>query len=768
MGAGFLPLPGEPAPPGALTAPKALETVRLLAAGTNPYARLVECRTNTTADIVVLDVEVQLPQHRLHDIRRHERTAAVFPRDDEQRPDVLALRPDFPLVPHLNLQLTERPRSLCLYDRLWPEIRLDWTAPTFVELIRAWLALTAQGRLHGDDQPLEPLLPDGIEDLVMPSDLFNPDLQKAHPLAVVRVPSGNKRWTYIAHHPSSAPTDRDREPQFIGIVVTSNPRVHGVIHSAPKNLAELHDYMASADGDVLGTLRARFRDWPSEEFQALQGAYPIIILHLPKTRSAGAPPENTEVRAFVALATVKEVGQAIDAWGITAGHRGLLLHVDDTKRGQEIQIHPLNPRRTLSRSFAANLNAVAPSTPLRISAIGVGALGSQVVLNLVRSGFGQWTLIDDDIMLPHNAARHALDGHFVGQSKAEALAAVANRTIDSGDIARAVVANVWRPGEQGEELLVALRESDLILDMSASIAVARYLTRGVESPARRASAFLNPSGTGLTLLVEDASRRAPLDLLEMQFYRQLIDRSELTAFLDRTDGAVRAGQSCRDTSARMPQDLVALHAGIASRALRKAIEAQDATIRAWRVDEHTQRVDAVEVVVAEPVTQRARGWTICTDSHLLQSVVDLRSRKLPNETGGVLVGHFDMTRKIAYVVDAVPSPPDSKEWPTVYIRGCRGLRNRISEIGRATGGMLEYVGEWHSHPDGSGTSPSPDDGIVLGWLAKYMDPVGRPGILAIVGEGRQLAFYVNAAEINGRAAPGMRKLKGQLDSASRS
>ena len=57
--------------------------------------------------------------------------------------------------------------------------------------------------------------------------------------------------------------------------------------------------------------------------------------------------------------------------------------------------------------------------------------------------------------------------------------------------------------------------------------------------------------------------------------------------------------------------------------------------------------------------------------------MELRNAKLPNETGGVLVGSLDLERKIAYVIDTVPSPPDSEEWPTVYIRGCRGLRRQV-------------------------------------------------------------------------------------------
>ena len=65
---------------------------------------------------MIFEVEVQRGQHSAHDVRRRERIAAVFREDDAVAPEALALRSDFPLVPHvkaLNLTfLEEFPRSL--------------------------------------------------------------------------------------------------------------------------------------------------------------------------------------------------------------------------------------------------------------------------------------------------------------------------------------------------------------------------------------------------------------------------------------------------------------------------------------------------------------------------------------------------------------------------------------------------------------------------------------------------------------------------------
>ena len=63
---------------------------------------------------------------------------------------------------------------------------------------------------------------------------------------------------------------------------------------------------------------------------------------------------------------------------------------------------------------------------------------------------------------------------------------------------------------------------------------------------------------------------------------------------------------------------------------------------------------------------------------------------------------LDVTWLVAcglYVIDTIHSPADSKEKPTLYIRGCEGLEERVAAISAEAAGELEYIGEWHSHPD---------------------------------------------------------------------
>lgn len=69
----------------------------------------------------------------------------------------------------------------------------------------------------------------------------------------------------------------------------------------------------------------------------------------------------------------------------------------------------------------------------------------------------------------------------------------------------------------------------------------------------------------------------------------------------------------------------------------------------------------------------------------------------------------------------------------MYIRGCDELPELVDKITAITMGQLGYIGEWHSHPDGASTQPSPDDQQVLQWLVGHMQVESKPASMVIVG-----------------------------------
>ncbi len=119
-----------------------------------------------------------------------------------------------------------------------------------------------------------------------------------------------------------------------------------------------------------------------------------------------------------------------------------------------------------------------------------------------------------------------------------------------------------------------------------------------------------------------------------------------------------------------------------------------------------------------------------------------RRKRLPNETGGVLLGAIDHQQRTVYVATVLPSPSDSTEWPTAYIRGVKGLKETVEKAQAMSGGDLSYVGEWHSHPQGCNSAPSEDDRKAHQWLVGEMMKVGLPGVVFIQGEEREPTILI--------------------------
>ncbi len=710
------------------------------------FTSLVECRRSATSETVVLDVGVEVPQRRVHPIRPQERIAATFYEGDRCLPKVEALRVDFPLVPHLNLHVQEHPRSICLYEEQYESLRSRWTSPRFVHAIRRWLALTARGELHHEDQPLEPLLIEHAGHIIFPHDLGQNDA----PLERL----------YVTATTSSAPGDyfliTQREPPsgdappFVVSLHGCQPTVHGIINRSPRTLAALADLVADAGLDLLQEIRDRLKKWRYKDL----GSHIVCVILFPRTRELRGAVERVDKWAFILDDRLEDVGLKLDVWQRDADQLGIVIKPNLSKRGEDIPVVVLNPSSELTRSMAASLNGGLFAQDPRIAAVGVGALGSQVVMNLARSGFGTWTLIDSDRLMPHNVARHALVRHFVGSRKAEAMASMANNIVADASDFRSLPADVLSPRELGTKLTTAIQEADAVLNMSASVAVARSLACDIDAKARRMSLFLTPTGRDSVLLAEDELRAIRLDAIEMQYYHALVHEESLKGHFTPVDERWRYGQSCRDITSTLPQNLVALHAAIGARAVEKVLDQPGACISIWRSDE-TGNVRRVDVQPSPIICHKLGAWTVITDGSLLEELWQLRKAKLPTETGGVLFGSFDLARSIVYIVGTVPSPPDSVEWPTLYIRGCKGLQQAVDAVSQTTYGMLEYVGEWHSHPAGVPAAAGADDIQVFTWLTRLMDHEGLPAVMMIAGDPGRMSCFVDEISRQENLLPGV-------------
>jgi hypothetical protein len=737
----YYPVVGEPAEAGSLRLPKAVELVQLLRQPALPHVRLVGCQQFDNYELVVVDVEAEVPQYPVHDVRSVERVAIGFGPADTEHQTILALRRDFPLVPHLHFGAEGVARALCLYQVAYDDLKPTWTAAGLLRQLQLWLTQTARGELHAPDQTLEQAFYAPPRRLVLPAAFFSADASAIpEPLAVRFISKVLGQTILVASTTAESGTG-----QFASCVYTAPPQVHGLIHEQPHTIAALQGYLSATDTQFTDTLRQHLRALKDRvDFDAERRL--LLILRLPKQRTVDGPVEKTDVWAFASTSTLAEIGTDLGIWAVHEQTLAQLLTLDPDATGRHCPLELLNVVRALNQRAAAAYNGLRSSST-RYVAIGAGSLGSQVVNNLVRAGQGCWVWLDEDQYLPHNAARHYLPGNLVGVGKAQAMASLLRSTYEGADV-QAIAANVLRPAEA--QLTAAYEVAEVVLDMSASVAVARHLARGIKSSARRLSLFLNPSGTDLVLLAEPQDRAWQLDHMEMDYYRALLRQPELQGHLLQQGQPIRYAHACRDVSVQLPQDQVALHAAIGARAVRMAVAEPGARLKIWRSqpDLTTTAYD----VQASPYTEITAGnWTVVVSHQLLQEISDCRQVRLPNETGGILVGVFDTQQHRVYIVDHIRSPPDSQESPTGYVRGVEGVPEELARISDCTGRQVGYVGEWHSHPDRYPTDPSEDDKVLFSRLQYESKEKGLPAIMAISGAVGVTGWYVGDVT-NGRGA----------------
>jgi len=681
-------------------------------------------------EIIIIDVEVELPQRPINDIRKKERLAVHFL--EGVLPRVYTLRSDFPLVPHINLTIEEFPRSMCIYENSYNELKLHWTGPKFLEDIRNWLALTAKGKLHAEDQFLEPLLAPTTKILIIPFKTIAEHIShKPVPLYLTLTKNSNGLDVFFLEN------TKQSGKSVAMFVIVGKTQKHGLMRKSPNNLFEFHRFLETANLNLVNELRIKLKEWKDDnELNGITAAQLVILCVLPKGRKDNLQIETLDLYAFYLNNKISEIGQEIGAWEIFDNKIADLIGVtsdDGDKNGDNLFGELLNPIYSFDKTIAQTTSGAKTEVDPFITAVGLGAIGSQVFMNFIRMGIGRWNLIDNDIILPHNLARHTLLNADIGHSKVDRLMQNAN-SLYRECVVNSYNANIFNPGTLLNEITKAYKEANIILDMSASIPVARKLTVDIESKAKRISAFLNPSGYDCILLSEDSERKSRLDYLEMVYYRYLIQNDDLRDHLITNKERMRYGNSCRNISFQLSQDIVSIHAGILTRAITEEMTSNESRITIWKTNLEDISVKSFNCDIGNCINEKIGDWHLLYDNILINKLKEFRRSKLPNETGGVLIGCHDIQRKIIYIVDTIPSPKDSLEWPTIYIRGCHGLLKQFEEIKNITGNNLYYIGEWHSHPKGASCKPSSDDKKAFEWLANIMSEEGYPALMMIISE----------------------------------
>jgi Prokaryotic E2 family A/Prokaryotic homologs of the JAB domain len=739
--------------PDALTLPAASATWHAVQARrefTFIEARRIE-RPDGYAEILIVDCENDgVPTRNAVGIEYRERLGLLFHSNAERMPEVRALRRGFPYLAHQN-QVTEGdPPSLCLYVTRWSEVRRTWTPEIHLSRILWWLAEAASETLHSGEQPLEQMYFDSPYELVLPFDFVSKIGSADHRLVIAGRVSRGQNATLVGR---MAPvTEKTGATVLPCVVVALPPVIHGRIEPFPATLGALDEQLASRGASVTELLRDAVRNLCQEgQFQRPDTDLTLLVVAIPLVREAGAEPERVETRGFGIGVNVADLGVAIGALekvnakdlngvkGDKDGSAFLAVRLIGSAaardgRWRDQRLDPVTLIDAFTPAMGRRMAGLSIEGPTGVLA-GFGALGSRMFDLWTRSGWGNWSIIDPDHLRPHNLARHSTNVDLVGWNKATAGATLSgNLYPGQPPFARGIADRA--DNVECSDVREALDGSDIVVDVTTELGVPRILA-GRDSVRRVFSAFITPSGLGSVLLAENFERTIRLDSLEAQYYRQVIAEDWGATHLSGDLGHVWTGAGCRDLSAIIPGELVALHAANLSRMIRVRFAEPGPAMLVWRYEPETGAVHSDRYEPAMPRMTEVRGLRVVWDDGLRRKLRGWREKHFPNETGGVLLGYFDLQMRSVSVVDALPAPADSKEQPGGFIRGTEGLEEAVTEAGRRTANIVRYIGEWHSHPPKHGAGASSDDVILLTKLAIGLREEGLPALMLIVGEGEE-------------------------------
>lgn len=736
----FFSFEGEEVDPAELSIPNCIAVRELVADADYPFFSLIKCKKDDCGnEYLIIDVEPSVFQKPEIDIRKKERIGIKFLINKNGKPETFALRKDFPNAPHINFSPKDTPKNLCLSIHLFEDEKVRWTAAQYLTRIHRWLSDTSKNQLHLGDQPLENVFYGTGHRIILPSSFFDPG-SNVDDEVLDFIPFKNYKDHFVivglSHDLAIKWHGKVHEPIWSFTIDVSKAKTHGVIEYQPQNLYDLNIYLKSFGVNIISELKSKFF---SIDDDILNGEL-LLIIRIPKKRFHFEEVEEYEILSFYSNIRVLDLSHGLGVFKKGAKRYNVAINHEINANAKKINLVQLNPSSILTAEQASLYSDISERSEERLVAIGLGALGSQIILNTLRAGQGKWHLVDKDDFLPHNASRHALPSAFNGMPKADAMQLFIEKIFFEDKVATSQVLDVLI--DEDEVFKGKLNNSDLIFDFSASVEVARRLALDFASDTPRISFFTNPTGKDSVLIAESNDRSHTLDTLEMEYYKNLYIKSELGTHLASDGKEIRYGQSCNDISSRIPQYLVATHAGIGSKEIIDILSIHhDPLIKIWQVSKDFE-VRKFEIKPSKYLNASCCQWQIKVSAEMLTKIEMERKSKLPNETGGVLIGSIDHFRKIIYVVDALSSPSDSDEWPNAYIRGTEGLKKSLEDIGEKTSGIIQYLGEWHSHPEGASLKPSSDDKNLFQWLGKYMKLESIPSIMAIVGS-KQSCWYIS-------------------------
>ncbi|MDO9528118.1 MAG: ThiF family adenylyltransferase [Syntrophales bacterium] len=702
------------------------------------------------AEAIVLNIQIDVPTRSPFGVLEEEKIAISYSKNNNEGLQAYALRKDFPNLPHLNLTYKDAPKSLCLFDVPAMDKIYNESLLHFIIRVKQWLDRAASGELHLDVQAMEPFIMGGLGHFVFDSETWERIISCSsdYELYLSRPAVTTRKDNHYVEVCSADIGKKGPQTPFAFLTMKGNPTSDQCINYLPKNYLELHDLLdkkiaINLDEEIFNFISTIYGKGLSKKYHDKSL---IIIICIPRLNLEGMPVDHEIVVFQLLPSNVLTIGKALGCIH-EIKRKNETIHVLENninRKKEELEKVvpvPFSVIRPFSQKLAKEMAGITENiSDITISAVGLGALGSQVVLNLARQGFSKWKLIDNDILLPHNFARHDLSAYFRGEMKAEALEHELKVILEKTEV-ESYVQKIDDISSKKEEKKIF--ESEILIDATASYSAFLKLAYRDDIRPRNISIYYCNGGLTSVLLAENEYRNIRLDDIDLQLKIKGLDHENINnIYRTREENQLIYSTSCSSQTAVVAQDCVAIHGGILTRQIKKVIFNKTALAYINSISEVNSSVKVTEVIPSEVIVKEQDLWQFRISQFAVDEMNEYRNQKLPNETGGVLIGWINSHEKVIYIGKALPAPPDSNERPYSFIRGKDGLYKKVQEIKGISNNDLYYVGEWHSHPHNASVSQSGSDRKSIVKLSEIMLEDTLPGVMIILGDSKELGWYV--------------------------
>ena len=373
--------------------------------------------------------------------------------------------------------------------------------------------------------------------------------------------------------------------------------------------------------------------------------------------------------------------------------------------------------------------------------LGIGALGSVVFNNMLRSGSTKIGVADHDTILPHNAARHITTCALFPHYKINIAKNLSNNLCWHGQ-------NIVDAPFDYENLLNiepikiknGLSKYEQIIDCTANPRIRRLLST-LKEDISKDQIRLELYNVGKLGLISFCRAADNLDLQDIYYHfvtsavnnktGPAYDWLKAELINKNLPSELVIGQGCASLTTVMPIHIIQQHGGAFTSLISKTQDKNCSGYGINKIDENGFPLGFSWCDVAPMKIIQNGDWQVRISNTVFNEIINNRINRLPNETGGYLFGAIDFDMHRITVMESTFEPGSSTGTPTSFKLAPLKEDTRAPVIYRRSTGRIYCVGSWHSHPTNDAT-PSARDIQTHEKHSTIDELVGIPSLMLII------------------------------------